>query len=183
MNGCCFHLQVTLISPPAIVTSAIYCKITLYFRIRRSCKTSAMESAARARTALSLPGSPPVAERIRHPASGRSLSGPTVGGEKQRVALARALITNPKLLLLDEPFSALDYENKVRLRQELKHIHNEWRIPMVMVTHDQEDASYLGDVIMKLEMGRIVDRVYRETAGPPENIADAGRNFVVGVEY
>lgn len=85
------------------------------------------------------------------------------GGEKQRVALARALITNPRLLLLDEPFSALDYENKVRLRQELKHIHNEWRIPLVMVTHDQEDASYLGDVIMKLEMGQVVDSVYQET--------------------
>lgn len=85
------------------------------------------------------------------------------GGEKQRVALARALITNPRLLLLDEPFSALDYENRVRLRQELKHIHNECRIPLVMVTHDQEDASYLGDVIMKLEMGQVVDSVYPET--------------------
>jgi len=86
------------------------------------------------------------------------------GGEKQRVALARALITNPRLLLLDEPFSALDYENKVRLRQELKHIHNKRQIPLVMVTHDQEDAAYLGDVIMKLEMGQIVDSVHQEAA-------------------
>ncbi|NLN87814.1 MAG: ATP-binding cassette domain-containing protein [Syntrophomonadaceae bacterium] len=84
------------------------------------------------------------------------------GGEKQRVALARALVVNPQLLLLDEPFSALDYDNKVSLRSEVKRIHEEWPIPFVMVTHDQEDAAYLGDVIMKLEMGQIVDSVHQK---------------------
>lgn len=86
------------------------------------------------------------------------------GGEKQRVALARALIVHPRLLLLDEPFSALDYDNKVSLRHELKRIHTEWQIPFILVTHDQEDAIFLGDSIMKVEMGRVVDIVRQETA-------------------
>lgn len=79
------------------------------------------------------------------------------GGERQRVALARALVVNPQLLLLDEPFSALDYDNKVILRQELKQLHLYWKIPFIMVTHDKEDADYLGDIIMKIEAGRVVD--------------------------
>lgn len=85
------------------------------------------------------------------------------GGEKQRVALARALVVNPQLLLLDEPFSALDYDNKVSLRRELKQIHEDWPIPFVMVTHDREDAMYLGDAIMKMELGKIVDTECKET--------------------
>lgn len=75
------------------------------------------------------------------------------GGEKQRVALARALAVQPDLLLLDEPFSALDKNIKDTLRQEIKKLHRQWKIPFIMVTHDEEDASFLGDKIISLEKG------------------------------
>jgi len=76
------------------------------------------------------------------------------GGEKQRVALARALVVRPELLLLDEPFSALDKATKQNLRRELKKLHRQWQIPFVLVTHDEEDASFLGDRILFLEKGQ-----------------------------
>jgi len=77
------------------------------------------------------------------------------GGEKQRVALARALVVRPRLLLLDEPFSALDKSTRESLRQEVKKLHRQWNIPFVLVSHDEEDARFLGDVIISLENGRL----------------------------
>ncbi|MEG6615090.1 ATP-binding cassette domain-containing protein [Peptococcaceae bacterium 1198_IL3148] len=76
------------------------------------------------------------------------------GGEKQRVALARALAVQPKLLLLDEPFSALDKGTRESLRQEVKKLHRQWQIPFILVTHDEEDASYLGDHLIALDKGQ-----------------------------
>lgn len=77
------------------------------------------------------------------------------GGEKQRVALARALVVRPQLLLLDEPFSALDKGTKESLRREIKEMHRQWKIPFVLVSHDEEDARFLGEVIVSLENGRL----------------------------
>lgn len=65
------------------------------------------------------------------------------GGERQRVALARALASNPEILLMDEPFSALDRENKDRLREEIKELQKVWKIPFLVVTHDRNDIDGL----------------------------------------
>lgn len=77
------------------------------------------------------------------------------GGEKQRVALVRALVLQPSLLLLDEPFSSLDIETKVKLRHEIKEMHQSWNIPLIIVTHDEEDANLLGHVVISLNQGQI----------------------------
>jgi molybdate transport system ATP-binding protein len=78
------------------------------------------------------------------------------GGEKQRVALARALAMEPELLLLDEPFSALDADTRAQCRQELLELHRMWKIPVLLVTHDAEEARRLGNRILMMEEGKII---------------------------
>ena len=76
------------------------------------------------------------------------------GGQRQRVALARALARDPRALLLDEPFSAVDQLTRRRLRLELAQLRRQIRIPMVLVTHDLDEAQLLGDRISVLHHGR-----------------------------
>lgn len=88
------------------------------------------------------------------------------GGQQQRVAIARALIMNPSLLLLDEPFSALDAKIRQQMREELKKIQKEMGITIVFVTHDQEEAMTISDRIVVMNKGVI------EQIGSPEEIYD-----------
>ena len=78
------------------------------------------------------------------------------GGQKQRVALARALVLEPRLLLLDEPLSALDAQIRKRLRDEMKRLQRESGFTAILVTHDQEEALVLGDRVAVMNAGRIV---------------------------
>ncbi len=78
------------------------------------------------------------------------------GGEKQRVALVRALATEPEALLLDEPFSSLDNQTKMECRNELLRLHAFWNIPILLVTHDKEEAKLLGNRILQIENGTLV---------------------------
>lgn len=78
------------------------------------------------------------------------------GGEKQRVALARALAAKPDMLLLDEPFSALDDDTRDRCHQELSRIHGSWEIPIILVTHRRTDAEKLADRIIRIENGQAI---------------------------
>jgi len=78
------------------------------------------------------------------------------GGQQQRVALARALASRPRLLLLDEPLSALDNPTRVRLRRELRGLLLTARIPAIIVTHDRQEAAALGDEIMVMHDGCMI---------------------------
>ena len=80
------------------------------------------------------------------------------GGEAQRVALARALARSPKLVLLDEPFSALDRELRAQLTALVRELAGELRVPIVHVTHSVAEARLLADQVVRLESGRVVAR-------------------------
>ncbi|MBN8704963.1 MAG: sulfate ABC transporter ATP-binding protein [Bacteroidetes bacterium] len=93
------------------------------------------------------------------------------GGQRQRVALARALAIEPKVLLLDEPFGALDAKVRKELRRWLRHLHDELKITSVFVTHDQEEALEVSDRIVIMNQGKILqqgtpEEVYAHPANP-----------------
>ena len=80
------------------------------------------------------------------------------GGQKQRVALARALVRKPKVLLLDEPLSALDAKLREAMQVELKHLHQKLGITFVFVTHDQKEALVMSDRVIVMNRGRIAQQ-------------------------
>jgi ABC-type Fe3+/spermidine/putrescine transport system ATPase subunit len=79
------------------------------------------------------------------------------GGEEQRVALARALFLKSNLLILDEPFSALDLEHRKQAHEIVLKISKEYKIPIFLITHDQEDLKALADNIVYMQKGRVVE--------------------------
>lgn len=95
------------------------------------------------------------------------------GGQKQRVALARSLAPGPKILLLDEPLSALDAKLRQRMRSELKSLQRETGITFVFVTHDQDEALAMSDRIAVMQGGRV------QQLGKPEEIYEAPANRFV----
>lgn len=114
--------------------------------------------------ALEVRGEPParVRERVRELLTLVQLEGlaerrphQLSGGQRQRVALARALAAEPKLLLLDEPFAALDYHVRRDLRAQLRSVHERARVTTLLVTHDAEEAMEIADTVVLMRDGRI----------------------------
>jgi putative spermidine/putrescine transport system ATP-binding protein len=121
-------------------------------RMRR---VPAAERRQRAADALEMVGLGSHGDRYAHQLS---------GGQQQRVALARALVTRPRVLLLDEPLSALDAKVRVQLREEIRRITTELGITTVFVTHDQEEALAVADRVAVMRVGAI------EQIGTPEEL-------------
>jgi len=103
-------------------------------------------------------------DMIQLPDIGARYPGQLSGGQRQRVALARALAIEPRMLLLDEPFGALDARVRKELRAGLRDIHDQTGLTTLFVTHDQDEAMELADLVVVMSMGRI------EQVGRPADI-------------
>ncbi len=93
------------------------------------------------------------------------------GGQRQRIALARALAVEPRVLLLDEPFGALDAKVRKELRRWLRRLHDDLHVTSIFVTHDQEEALEVADQVVLMNKGRVEqlgspDQVYNHPASP-----------------
>ena len=95
------------------------------------------------------------------------------GGQQQRVAIARALIKNPRVLLLDEPLSNLDARLRIEMREEIRRIQQETQVTTIFVTHDQEEAMSISDVIVVMKLG-VVQQI-----GKPQDVYDDPKNLFV----
>ncbi|KND62143.1 Putrescine transport ATP-binding protein PotA [Candidatus Burkholderia verschuerenii] len=110
---------------------------------------------------------------IRLPGFGERRIAQMSGGQQQRVALARAIVTNPSVLLLDEPLGALDKNLREGMQFELKQLQSELGVTSVMVTHDQEEALTMSDRVVVMNHGRILQ------AGTPREVYDRPRTRFV----
>jgi len=142
---------------------SVFENVAFGLRVRpRSERQPAAEIAARVRALLALVQLEGLADTYPSQLS---------GGQRQRVALARALAVEPRVLLLDEPFGALDAKVRVELRRWLRRLHDELHVTSVFVTHDQEEALEVADRVVVMDHGRIEqvgtpDEVYNRPASP-----------------
>jgi len=127
----------------------------------------------RVREPRNRPSKADISERVMHLLKliqlewlAESYPGNLSGGQRQRVALARALAVEPKVLLLDEPFSSLDATVRRELRRWLRRLHDELHITSILVTHDQEEALEVSDRVVVMNQGRL------EQEGTPESVYD-----------
>lgn len=95
------------------------------------------------------------------------------GGQQQRVAIARTLALNPKIILFDEPMSALDVATRLTLRKELKALQAEYKTTMIYITHDQEEAFSMSDRIMVMNEGKVM-----QIGTPDELVSSPANDFV-----
>jgi molybdate transport system ATP-binding protein len=93
------------------------------------------------------------------------------GGQRQRVALARALASQPRALLLDEPFAALDQDLRGRMREELLVLQQQLAIPLLLISHDPQDAMVLGEAVVRLRDGQ-VENAQEPARAEPESLAN-----------
>jgi sulfate transport system ATP-binding protein len=110
---------------------------------------------------------------VRLEGTERRLPSQLSGGQRQRVALVRALASEPRVLLLDEPFGALDAKVRIELRQWLRRFHDELGVTSILVTHDQEEAFEVADQVVVMRQGRV------EQTGSPQEIFDQPANAFI----
>ncbi len=136
----------------------IFENVAFGLRVRpKATRPSAAEIQSKVTALLKLVQLDWIADRYPHQLS---------GGQRQRIALARALAVEPKVLLLDEPFGALDAKVRKELRRWLRRLHDEMHVTSVFVTHDQDEAMEVADRIVVMNQGRI------EQVGSPDQIYD-----------
>lgn len=139
----------------------VYENLAFGLNIRKRPKHEIREAVARALQLVRLPGSE------------KKYPGQLSGGQQQRIALARALLLEPAVLLLDEPFSALDAKLRAEMREELREIQAQTGLTMVFVTHDQEEALSLSDRIIVMNAGNI------EQDASPQEVYDQPKSLFV----
>jgi sulfate transport system ATP-binding protein len=136
---------------------SVFENIAFGLKVRRQDRPSRSEIADRVHKLLKLVQLESLAERYPHQLS---------GGQRQRIALARALAVEPKVLLLDEPFGALDAKVRKELRRWLRQFHDEINLTTIFVTHDQEEALEIADEVVIMNQAKI------EQIGTPQEVYD-----------
>jgi len=143
---------------------ALFPHLSVQLNVEYGLRAKRVPRRERAREALQM------LEMVHMDAFAKSMPSELSGGQSQRVALARALVSRPRLLLLDEPFSSLDANLRDRMRAEVTEVVRQVGVTTVMVTHDQDEALSMADDVAVMSAGRIVE------VGPPAEIYSRPRN-------